>query len=71
MLDKSIRIKREELKNKSILLQGMALDEKNDNSMDIRYKQSEIYKKWLFYNNLIKSIEREYYEMQNKKNRKR
>lgn len=72
MLDKSVRVKREELRNKSVLLKGIALDEKNDKTDEIRYKQDEIYKKWDFYDNLIKSIEKvENYEMQDKKNRKR
>ena len=72
MLDKSVRVKREELRKKSVSLKGMALDEKSDKIDEIRYKQHELYEKWDFYNNLIKSIERmEGNEMQDKKNRKR
>jgi hypothetical protein len=71
MLDKSVRTKKEELRKKWSALREIALDEKHDNAMKIRYKQDEIYNKWNFYDNLIKSIERENYEMQDQKNRKR
>lgn len=67
MLDKSVRVKREELRKKSVLLKGMSFDEKNDKTDEIRYKQNEIYKQWEFYNNIIKSIERVEYEMQDQK----
>lgn len=72
MLDKSVRTKKEELRKKWGALREIALDEKFDNSMEIRCRQEEVFKKWEFYNNLIKSIERvKNNEMQDKKNRKR
>ena len=58
MLDKSVRVKREELKNKSVFLSSIALDEKSDNHKEIRRKQDEIYSKWLFYDNFIKNMEK-------------
>jgi len=58
MIDKSIRNKREELRKKSLSLSELVIDEKSDNSMGIRYKRDEIYKKWEFYDKLIKNIEK-------------
>lgn len=59
MIDKSIRNKREQLRKKSIALQELYLDEENYSKFNYLIKeQDELHKKWKFYDNLIKSIER-------------
>lgn len=59
MIDKSIRNKREELKKKSTTLQGLYLDTENySNFNELRKNQNETYKKWQFYDNFIKTMEK-------------
>ena len=59
MIDKSIRTKREELKNKSTTLQSLYLDIENySNYNELRKNQNETYKKWQFYDNFIKAMEK-------------
>ena len=57
MIDKSIRIKREELKSKASKLRELAFDgneiSKNE---EIRNKQDKIYRQWKFYDNLVKIL---------------
>jgi len=59
MLDKSVRDKRDKLRIKSARLRELILDTKYLKGIEIIMKQDEIYKQWKFYDNLIKSIERE------------
>ncbi len=73
MLDKSVRVKREELRKKSTGLREVAFDLEDKKKTDeLRSKQDDTYKRWKFYDNLIKNIEKgKNYEVQNKKKRKR
>lgn len=74
MIDKSVRVKREELRRKSTTLKGMAFEEKNDKTKteELRYKQGELYKQWEFYDKLIKKIEKmDNYEVYDKKKKQR
>ena len=59
MIDKSILLKKEELKRKSISLQGLYMEEKHFSKFsELKHNQNEIYKKYQFYNNLIKNLEK-------------
>ena len=59
MINKSIRNKREQLKKKSTTLQSLYLDIKNSsNYNELRKNQNETYKKWKFYDNFIKAMEK-------------
>jgi hypothetical protein len=69
MLDRSVRNKRDELRKKSSKLRELTIDTEYLKGKEIIMKQDEIYKRWSFYNNLIKSMERVNYEMQDKKNK--
>ncbi len=70
MIDKSIRNKRDKLREDSVGLREICLDiHKPLKAKEMLKKQDKIYKKWEFYDKLIKSIERENYEMQDQKSR--
>ena len=59
MIDKSIRHKRKELREKSLSLQGLYLESDNSSKFkELRKNQDETYKKYQFYNNLIKHMEK-------------
>ena len=59
MIDKSIRHKRKELREKSLSLQGLYLESDNSSKFkELRKNQDETYKKWQFYDNLIKCMEK-------------
>ena len=59
MIDKSIRHKRKELREKSLSLQALYLESENSSKfIELRKNQDEIYKKWQFYDNLIKHMEK-------------
>lgn len=57
-LDTSVYNKRNKLYHTSVSLRLIALDNSLsfDNYMKIRMKQDKIYKQWLFYDRLIKAI---------------
>lgn len=57
-MNKSIRNKRNELKNISIELRRLNKETKGNKSSELRYKQTEVYNKWEFYDKFIKATER-------------
>ena len=62
MLDKSVRDKRDELRERASKLRELIFDTNYSKGQEIIMQQDEIYRKWKFYDNLIKSIERVEYE---------
>ena len=52
---RSIREKRFKLLNESKLLQEALFDTEPDKMKEAKKKQDDVYKKWLFYNNIIKA----------------
>lgn len=59
MIDKLIRDKREELRKKSSSLQNLYLESDNSSKfLELRKNQDETYKKWKFYDNFIKTMEK-------------
>lgn len=63
MLDKSVRDKRDDLRIRGVRLRELVLDTTDySKTMELITKQNEIYRRWKYYNKLIKSIEREEYE---------
>ena len=59
-MKRDISDKRNELRNKSIALDGLKLDKnlKYETSIKIAGEQNEVYKKWEFYDNFIKANEK-------------
>ena len=58
-MNKSIRAKRDELRKISVSLRECAFDCKNfELTNQIRKEQNEIYNKMVFYDNIIKTIEK-------------
>lgn len=55
MFKKDVWEKRKNLCKEGIILQGLSYDSDYNKAMAIRKKQKEIYKKWLFYNNIMKA----------------
>lgn len=73
MLNITVRKKREELRKKSSSLQDLFYEIDNPKqNKKVRKNQDELYKKWDFYDKLIKNMEKvENHEVQDQKNRKR
>lgn len=57
MIDRSIRDRREKLRQESIRLSELFM-EQDDFNFELYEEQDEIYKKWKFYDNLIKNIDK-------------
>ena len=59
-MKRDISDKRNELRNKSIALDGLKLDKnlKYETAIKIAGEQNEVYKKWEFYDNFIKANEK-------------
>jgi hypothetical protein len=55
---RSVREKRFKLLNESKLLQEALFDTEPDKMKEAKKKQDDVYKKWKFYNNIIKEIEK-------------
>lgn len=56
-MKKEIRDKRYKLQNQWGLLRGLALDSDKNDAAKLRKEEDKIYKKWLFYDNIIKKME--------------
>ena len=60
MSTKNLRDERYKIYKESKTLQQAALDEDNrKKSYKIKTKQNEVYKKWCFYDNFIKAVEKQ------------
>lgn len=57
MIDRSIRDKREKLRQESIRLSELFM-EQDDFNFELYEEQDRTYKKWKFYDNLIKNMEK-------------
>lgn len=59
MIKKEVRIERERLRRESFKLRNIFIMNDFDKGIVVRNKQNEIYKKWLFYDKLIKVLSNE------------
>lgn len=59
MIKKDARIERERLRRESFKLRNIFIMNDFDKGIVVRNKQNKIYKKWLFYDKLIKVLTNE------------
>lgn len=56
-MKREIRDKRHNLQRQWGVLRGLALDANRKDGTKLRKEEDKVYKKWLFYDNIIKKLE--------------